>query len=54
MSALRQLLSSVWAAVWLSWRMAGVRVRRIVRRGASAPAPKLYLPVAEVPVGGVG
>jgi hypothetical protein len=59
MSALRHMLASLWAALWLGWRMAGVRTRRLLgRRGrmtmATATGHSVYLPAAEIPVEGVG
>jgi hypothetical protein len=54
MSALRHMLASLWAALWLGWRMVGVRVRGLLGRGATVATdgPSYYLPVAEIPAEG--
>jgi hypothetical protein len=53
MSALRQLLASLWTVVWLHWRLLAVRARRRFGRRPPAAGPG-YRPIAtEIPVEGV-
>lgn len=54
MSAVRHLLSSLWAAVWLGWRLARLRLRRLFggRRTPEA-GPDFHLATTQIPVEGV-
>jgi hypothetical protein len=55
LSALRNLLASLWAALWLHARLLGIRVRRLFGRapGGDATGAGYHLTVAETPVEGV-
>lgn len=55
MSALRQLLSALWAAVWLRGRLVGLRLRRVFggRRPSADDRPDFHLAASETPVEGV-
>lgn len=55
MSAPRRLLAWLWAAVWLRWRLVGVKARRFLGAGpaAAGAAPGYHLAPADVPVEGV-
>jgi len=55
MSALRQLLAWLWAAVWVRWRLAAVRARALVGGGGTpaAAGSSYYLSAGEIPVEGV-
>jgi len=53
-SALRQLLAALWAAVWLRGRLLRLRLRRLAGGGPAADAGfDFHLAAAEVPVEGV-
>jgi hypothetical protein len=54
MSALRRLLASLWAAVWLRGRLLRIRVRRLFGGDPTTAAGNdYYLTAAETPVEGV-
>jgi hypothetical protein len=54
MSGLRQFLPWLWAAVWLRWRIVGVKTRRLLsRRPVAAAGMGYHLAAADIPVEGV-
>lgn len=54
MSALRQLVAALWAAVWVRWRLFAVRARRVFgARDAAAAGSGYYLGAGEIPVEGI-
>ena len=55
MSALRQLLAALWAALWVRWRLVAVRARGLFgeRRAAAAAGSGFYLGATEIPVEGI-
>jgi len=54
MSALRQLIATLWAAIWVRWRLLAVRARHLFDGRQSAVAGSgYYLAAAEIPVEGV-
>ena len=54
MRAPRQFLAWLWAAVWLRWRIVGVKTRRLLgRRPVAAAGMGYHLAAADIPVEGV-
>lgn len=53
MSALWQLLASLWAAVWLRSRLVAAKARRLFGGSAATAGAGYYLAAAEIPVEGV-
>ncbi|HEX2160833.1 MAG TPA: hypothetical protein VHF88_03335 [Thermoleophilaceae bacterium] len=54
MSAARHLLAWLWAAIWLRWRLAQVKLRPLLEGGSAlaGTGPDYHLEPAEIPVEG--